>query len=302
MPTVFRLFLLVNIALPALASCADEDASAARDAAPLHDAVVSAFKSEGGPADTSLEQGPAGEFVKQTTISGLKRGYLLYVPTSVSNGGAPAPVLVALHGAGDRADNFALGTGLKQLADNERFILIAPQALKIGVSTLWGASPNEGWQKDDGEKSSAPNDLKLILSALEATRSAYALDERRLYLCGFSRGAGFTGLVATASGVAFQPFESPFAAYAVAAGFDMFGGTLDLTKSKPKRPIWLIHGSADTSVPASMGKSFATALVKAGWKDIKLTVVQGAPHSWLWRPAFGQSNRDLWDWMEKNGK
>jgi poly(3-hydroxybutyrate) depolymerase len=224
------------------------------------------------------------------------------VPESVVAGAVPAPVLVALHGAGDRADNFALGTGLKQLADAERLILIAPQALKVGSSTLWGASPNEGWNQDDGQQSSVSNDLGLILGALEATRSDYSVDESRLYLCGFSRGAGFTGLVATASGVAFQPFESPFAAYAVAAGFDMFGGTLDLTKSQPKRPIWLIHGSADSSVPVSMGKSFATALVKAGWKDIKLTVVQNAPHSWLWRPSFGQSNQDLWDWMEKNAK
>ncbi|RLB66185.1 MAG: hypothetical protein DRI90_00010 [Deltaproteobacteria bacterium] len=238
--------------------------------------------------------GPAGQFNLQINVDGVSRSYVLNVPQSAVDtmASGPVPILFALHGAGDNASNFIAATGLTTTASDNGFVLVGPNGYNAG----WFVQENEGWPGSDGHSSSLQNDTQLLLDIMAETALSYYLDPQRRYAVGHSRGAGFTGLLATTSGqttIASGPYQSPFAAYAINAGYDPAQGAIDPALAVPKRPVWLIHGSADSVVPTSYGQSFANALTAAGW-DATWTLVSGASHTWLWKSAYGQTNQDLW--------
>jgi polyhydroxybutyrate depolymerase len=237
----------------------------------------------------------------------VDRNYVLYVPdaavTAMQNKTA-VPVLVALHGAGDKASNFILGTALKPLATQNAFVLIAPNAYPgNGGAQGWALSSQQGWPAADGNMNSAPNDIGLVMTSLKDTAKEYLLDTKRYFVTGFSRGAGFASILALASknpDAFMGSYASPFAAYAISAGYDMFGGQVSAAKTDPKRPFWLIHGTNDAAVPFASGQSFADSLTGAAWPGVIFTPIQDAPHNWLWQAQFGHSNQELWDWFMQN--
>lgn len=249
--------------------------------------------------------GPAGDFAKNVKIDSVARSYQLYVPasatTAMQNGNVP--MLVGLHGAGDTANNFITATLLKQTADQNAFVLLGPNAFDGGGGGAWFLHDNEGWP-GPGTNSLA-NDVSLVMQIIKDTSAAYRIDPKRIFACGFSRGAGFTGGWAIMSdnaqiaSAAKIMVESPFAAYGVSAGFDMFGGQIDASQSSPKRPLWIMHGTADQAVPFSMGQTLSTSLQSKGFMTT-FTPIQNAPHGWMWRSQYGHSNQELWDWMMKN--
>ena len=244
--------------------------------------------------------GPPGTFHKSEMVDGFSRAYVLYVPDSAvaAMGAGPVPLLIGLHGAGDTGENFIFATRLTNTAEANNFVIAGPD----GINRAWFVQGEEGWPGSDGNDSSMQNDIDFMKRIIEVTGATYYIDTRMIYVVGHSRGAGMTGLIAFLSGQAYTStglFESPFAAYGVNAGYDATGGRTDLAVAAPKRPIWVIHGDADSVVPFSYGQSFATALETAGW-DVTWTAISGGTHTWLWQAAYGYSNQDLWDWFSEN--
>jgi poly(3-hydroxybutyrate) depolymerase len=255
---------------------------------------------DAGDDDSTPNIGPSGEFTLDIEVDGITRDYSLYVPDSATAAmeDGPVPVLIALHGAGDTGASFIHAIGMTGTADANGFVLVGPEGYNHG----WFVETAEGWPGTDGNDNSFYNDLAFMQMLLDETGASYHIDPDRVYAVGHSRGAGFTGMTATLSGgtnTVLGPYESPFAAYGVNAGYDAFGGGVDLSLASPKRPIWVIHGTSDTNVPYDMGESFADALDAAGW-DVTFTPVSGAGHSWLWRSQYGQTNQDLWDYFESH--
>ena len=255
-----------------------------------------------GDDDTGCAIGPAGEFQEQMDVDGIYRSYILHVPDSATTAmqEGRVPVLIGLHGAGDSGSNFIHATQLTGTASSNGFIVLGPDGYNAG----WFVQSNEGWPGSDGNPDSLSNDIAFMLLMLEDLEATYCIDTAAVYAVGHSRGAGFAGLLATVSGqatTALGPYESPFAAYGVNAGYDPFGGSLDLSASSPKRPIWVIHGTSDSNVPYSYGEEFATDLEAAGW-DVTFTPVNGAGHNWLFQQSFGQTNQDLWDYFMDNAR
>jgi polyhydroxybutyrate depolymerase len=251
--------------------------------------------------------GPSGDFAKNVKVESVARSYQLYVPksatTAMENGNVP--MLVGLHGAGDTANNFITATLLKQTADANGFVLLGPNAYDGGGGGAWFLHDNEGWPGTNGTTNSLPNDVAFVMQIIKDTAAAYRIDPKRIFACGFSRGAGFTGGWAIMSdnaqiaSAAKIMVESPFAAYGVSAGFDMFGGQIDAAQASPKRPLWIMHGTADQAVPFSMGQTLSSSLQAKGFTTT-FTSIQGAPHGWMWRTQYGHTNQELWDWMMKN--
>lgn len=251
--------------------------------------------------------GPAGDFAKNLTVDGVARSYQLYVPQSAVNAmqNGVVPMLVGLHGAGDTANNFITATLLEQTADQNAFVLLGPNAYNGGGGGAWFLNGNEGWPGANGTTNSLQNDVAFVMQILKDTAAAYRIDPKRIFACGFSRGAGFAGGWAIMSGnaqiasAAKIMVESPFAAYGVSAGFDMFGGQIDAAQASPKRPLWIMHGTADQAVPFSLGQTLSTSLQGKGFTTT-FTPIQNGPHGWMWRPQYGHTNQELWDWMMKN--
>ncbi|MFH1434504.1 MAG: PHB depolymerase family esterase, partial [Pseudomonadota bacterium] len=244
--------------------------------------------------------GPPGTFHKSQMVDGFSRAYVLHVADSAvaAMGAGPVPLLIGLHGAGDTGENFIFATRLTNTAEANNFVIAGPD----GINRGWFIQAEEGWPGTDGNSSSLQNDIDFMKRIIEVTGATYYIDTNRLYVVGHSRGAGMTGLIAFMSGQVTTStglFESPFAAYGVNAGYDATGGRTNLAAATPKRPIWVIHGDADSVVPFSYGQSFATALETAGW-DVTWTAVSGGTHTWLWQTGYGTSNQDLWDWFAEN--
>jgi poly(3-hydroxybutyrate) depolymerase len=283
--------------LPDAAALPDTPADLAPlDTLPPPDAAPDVAPDTGAP----VEVGAAGQFSRTAVVDGVQRTWQLHVPQSAVDAMAsgPAPLLLAFHGAGDGGANFILATDLTGAASGNGFVLAAPDGYNAG----WYVQVQEGWAMADGNDTSLQNDASLALRIVEEASQDYWIDPGRIYAAGHSRGGGLVGLLAMLSGglgLSAGTWVSPFAAYGVNAGYDAAGGQIPLTQATPKRPVWVIHGTADEGVPYDYGAAFAAALDAAGW-DVTFTPVPGGPHTWLWRPQYGQTNQDLWDFFLSN--
>jgi poly(3-hydroxybutyrate) depolymerase len=111
---------------------------------------------------------PAGLSKQKIDFEGKRHDYFVFVPDTASNG-APAPLLILLHGSGH--DGRSLLDPWKKLAAKEGIILLAPNAQN---PVAW-QSPADG-----------PGALIGIADFVKKQQGA---DPNRVYLFGHSAGA-----------------------------------------------------------------------------------------------------------------
>ena len=143
------------------------------------------------------------------------RDGLLYVPQSYSES-APAPLLVALHGATGSADNW---TGFYDACEARGMVLLAPD------------SRGRTWDRVRG---SFGPDVRFLDRALQHTFDRCAIDPNRVALCGFSDGASYTLSLGLSNGDLFRRL------IAFSPGFLATGEPLVGTP-----PIYITHGERD---------------------------------------------------------
>ncbi len=114
-------------------------------------------------------------------------------------------------------------------------------------------------------------------------------DESRIYICGMSLGGYGTMEVA-------GKFPDRVAAAVAICG----GGTLSEASSLGQVPIWLIHGTADRSVPISESKKIYNAIRKSNPNaEIMFDEVKGGTHGSV-EKFFHKS--DIYHWMLEHRK
>ena len=113
-----------------------------------------------------------------------------YVPEGLA---ANAPLVVALHGCGQRACDYDNETGWRQLADDMGFALLLPEQQKMTIKpgdfagnpglcfSWWGFSQKRGF----GEPLSIMNMVKKVVEE-------HKIDAGRIFVTGLSAGAGMT--------------------------------------------------------------------------------------------------------------
>ena len=195
-------------------------------------------------------------------------GYMLYLPENYS-AEKKYPLLVALHGAGERGDDVSLvcvhgvakyiAAGLKLEA-----IVIAPQCPK---NLVWNLLTFE---------------LKELIDHI---CTEYSVDERRVSITGLSMGGFGTWEMA----ISYPDF---FAAAAPVCG----GGMNWRAKLIGKMPVWAFHGERDTTVPIENSRMMVDAL-RAGGGDVKFTIFSGVAHN-SWEPAYEDTN--VIEWLIKH--
>jgi len=143
---------------------------------------------------------------KTITWDGQERQYIEYVPTSYS-AAQTAPVLFMLHGMGDTMDNFFQATQIKNVADQQGWIVICPQALDFNYENpLLGGSYDFGncWNVGstvhvsfemygipfnfDVTVNENVDDEGFLMAVLEATKAEYNVDQDKVFFAGFSLG------------------------------------------------------------------------------------------------------------------
>ena len=134
-----------------------------------------------------------------------------------------APLVVLLHGVGDRAEPFARFTGLARLADRRRFVLAAPE-LRPG-RTAWQLNHRSG---DD--------DVARTRRLLDRVQALGCTDPARVYVTGFSNGAGFATRLACEL--------APRVAAVVAVG-GSYRATDACPARGPRVALMEVHGALD---------------------------------------------------------
>jgi len=109
------------------------------------------------------------------------RAYKLYVPALATE--APRPMIVMLHGCTQSADDFARGTQMNRLAEENGFLVLYPeQAASANVSKCWNWFQPQDQERDKGEPS-------VIAGMVTEVARNHGIDRRRIFVAGLSAGA-----------------------------------------------------------------------------------------------------------------
>lgn len=177
-----------------------------------------ASEGTGGPSPESggqaCDPGPPG--TRKVRVGA--RSFLLHVPSDFRD---PSPVVFTFHGRGSNAQEQLLLTGLEQVSEEGRFLLVAPQA-RGGRWDFTG--------RDSGY-------LRRVGAAVPC------LDPTRVYASGMSLGSAMTFALACAPDRRFAAFGG------VAATF-----YLPRCDAAPPAPIIYFHGTDDQIVPFEGGR------------------------------------------------
>lgn len=231
-------------------------------------------------------QDPA-QVMEAREFQGAGGGKLLYRLTRPREAaGKKLPLLLFLHGAGERGDDNAKQLkncvrNLLPVLERNSCVLVAPQCPvgKQWVEVNWSAA----WH-DAPEKPSEP--LGLTIELLAALQKELPLDGKRVYVTGLSMGGYGTWDI-----LARRP--DLFAAAVPLCG----GGDEKQAPAIAKVPQWIFHGDRDTVVPTARSRNMVEALRKAGGSP-KYTEFPGVGHN-CWDKAYAEPGLFPWLFAQK---
>lgn len=215
--------------------------------------------------------------------------YQVYAPRDW-NKGRKWPVILFLHGAGERGDDglvqteVGIGAAIRRHVDRFPAIVVMPQCRK-----------GQWWTQDAMQEQA--------LKAFEQSVKEFNGDPERFYLTGLSMGGygtwsiaskhpgKFAALVPICGGIrpparvnipdANQPTDPNVDPYAEAA------------RKIGKTPVWIFHGGADPVVPPDESRKMNEALKAAGG-NVKYTEYEKVGHN-SWDKAYAEP--ELMKWM-----
>ncbi|HEV3168622.1 MAG TPA: family 16 glycoside hydrolase [Isosphaeraceae bacterium] len=196
------------------------------------------------------------------------RKYTVYLPTGY-DGSKEFPVVLFLHGAGERGDDgiicaqVGLGAAIAQQPEAYPMIVVFPQARRT-------------WQDDS-------DDAKGALAALDEVLKTYKVDKSRVVLTGLSMGGAGSWSIGSAH-------PERFSAVVPVCGFARPETVVAALKDKP---VWTFLGDADSERIAQSTRALGAALRDAG-STMKATEYRGVGHN-SWDRAY--TDATLIDWM-----
>jgi predicted peptidase len=217
---------------------------------------------------------------RQFQHEGATLHYHLAAPAVES--GKKAPLVLCLHGAGERGDGDGRPVRMFQgLADRLQasqpcFVLI-PQ---VPGNQLWATF---GWgakTESMADKPSPP--MALTMALIDRLLKDHPVDPNRLYVTGYSMGGYGTW-------EAIQRWPDRFAAAVPICG----GGDPALAAKIKSVPLWAFHGDKDNIISVDKTRRAIEALKQAGGTP-KYTEYPGVKHG-SWGPAY--SDPELIPWL-----
>jgi CubicO group peptidase (beta-lactamase class C family)/predicted esterase len=238
----------------------------------------------------AIAKGRTGQFVgaKHVSETGGSLPFQIFIPTRVVRG-TRYPLLVFLHGAGERGDD-----NQRQLAGFPRQFVapeiqakhpcfaIAPQCPKIDA---WSSFPEYPANARSSRQPTAAT--QAVIGLIEKLIAECPIDKTRIYVTGLSLGGEGTFDI-----VSRRP--DLFAAAVPICGI----ADAERASSMAAVPFWIFHGDRDEINPVKYSREAAQALKAKGATPI-YTEYRDAGHD-IWDRAYGEPA--LIPWLFKQHK
>ena len=200
--------------------------------------------------------------------------YLLQLPKGYAESEQNWPLMLFLHGAGERGDD------VSRVAAHGPPALIQQGELNFPGIVISPQCPKGDWW-------TAPEQLLALGALRDSIEAKYRVDSKRIYLTGLSMG-GF-GSWALA-----RHTPERFAAVVPVCG----GGDPLMARQLKDLPIWVFHGAQDPVIELERSEEMVNAL-KAKGANPRFTVYPEVEHD-SWVQAY--SDPALYQWLLKQSR
>jgi predicted peptidase len=223
------------------------------------------------------------------TINATEYHFRVFTPKGWSKK-RKSPVILFLHGAGERGDDnlaqtkVGIGPAILRQQESLPFIVVLPQCPR-----------NRWWTEPDMQAQA--------LKPLDQTIKEFNGDPKRTYLTGLSMGgygawimaasnpSMFAALAVVCGGVRPPPgVNVPQPSDGLAASADPYGA---VAAKVGKTPVWVFHGGADPVVPVTESRKMVEALKAAGG-NVRYNEYEGVGHN-SWDKAYAET--EIFPWM-----
>jgi predicted peptidase len=244
--------------------------------------VVVAASLMAAPAEARKTE--TGFLDRTVTVAGTEYKYQVFVPDNWTKK-TKWPVILFLHGAGERGDDgliqteVGIGTAIRRYRDRFPAVIVMPQCRK----NVWWAESNMA---------------DVAMAALAQAQKEFHGDPARTYLTGLSMGGYGTWYLA-------GKYPGKFAAIAPICGgilvpdmarqqsADDNAPYTEAARKIGKTPAWIFHGGDDTVVPVTESRRMNDAM-KALGGEVHYTEYPGVGHN-SWEKAYAEA--ELLAWM-----
>lgn len=203
--------------------------------------------------------------------------YKLYTPRGSAR--RRLPLVVMLHGCTQSAADFAVGTGMNELADERGFLVLYPeQSASANLGRCWN------WHRPSDQKRGG-GEPAAIAALTRHTIATCRANSTRVYIAGISAGGAAAAIIASAypelyvavgvhSGLARGNVSTLRGALsAMRSGIGSVVGAEGKTARPP--PTIVFHGDQDTVVHPSNAGGFLNHLRRSSPRSIASHAVQG---------------------------
>ena len=203
---------------------------------------------------------------EETVTKTLSCKYLLFLPEDYGQEEKDWPLMLFLHGAGERGSDLQKVKvhGPPKIVEKQEdfpFIVVSPQC------------PKGDWWDEK---------LDVLTNLLDDIVTRYEVDTDRIYLTGLSMGGYGTWALAS-------KYPDRFAAIVPICG----GGKRFMAYRLKDTPVWAFHGAKDSVVPLEESEEMVEAINDRGG-NAKLTVYPDAGHD-SWTKSY--DNQELYEWL-----
>lgn len=210
--------------------------------------------------------GQHSQTFEETVTKTLSCKYLLFMPEDYGEQEKDWPLMLFLHGAGERGSDLQKVKvhGPPKIVEKQKdfpFIVVSPQC------------PEGDWWDEK---------LDVLTHLLDDIVARYDVDTNRIYLTGLSMGGYGTWALAS-------KYPDRFAAIAPICG----GGKRFMAYRLKDVPVWAFHGAKDSVVPLEESEEMVEAINARGG-NAKLTIYPDAGHD-SWTKSY--DNQELYDWL-----
>jgi poly(hydroxyalkanoate) depolymerase family esterase len=234
-----------------------------------------------GPAENQVQCPPLPDGARfeerMFTNEAGSRAYKLYLPASYTR--QALPLVVMMHGGTQSPDDFAAGTRMNELAEEQGFVVAYP-------AQAWSANPAKCWNWfNAADQQRGYGEPSLIAGITRQVMCDFSIDPARIYIAGLSAG----GAAAAVMGSAYPDLYTAIGVHsglACGAASDMpsafaamrQGGRPTTTGVRPEGPARAVptivfHGDRDTIVHPTNGNQI---IAQSNSAELRTTISHGA--------------------------